>query len=521
MLRAIKKRKVADVRAAVTNDGSWYSVARVTAARDARPRLSARSFEFAITPTGTSVIDLQDLDIRKTPVSAVLNQGEYQMQLIEKPNVPDAEIRQALSWRVREFIDYPVDQASLDLFDLPRQSTASARDVAYAVIARNSTVDERVVGSRVFGPLSVDAIDIPELCLRNIAARLPDDQHGTALLHFLDDDAYLIITRAGQLHVVRHISSGRRVFIDNADDDFFIRERVSGIALEVQRSLDYYESHYDYRPISRIVLGPGEGLDALPALLQQDLGVAIERLELGELFELENELSEAEQGYCLLAIGAALRESNDGGSGQRINLLAPEEKPDLAEFPARFMLQGLAAAVALMALLSVWAGYRVAAIDNEIIAATALGTEAVERLANLRAELDAATGGRSWSAQLDEALAELQQRQAVLSLVQSSALGDSDGFARHMRALSRQNVDGMWLTYIALSSGGEHTRLEGRTIKAELIPRYLQALITEGPFSTQRFHQFQIDNPVDVDGPALVFAMDSSQPGVDIVGGRK
>ena len=86
-----------------------------------------------------------------------------------------------------------------------------------------------------------------------------------------------------------------------------MQDLVGGIALDVQRSLDYYESHYDCRPVRQIVLGPGAGLDALPAGLTEHLGLSVERIDFDELFRLENEISSEEQGGSLIAVGAALR----------------------------------------------------------------------------------------------------------------------------------------------------------------------------------------------------------------------
>ena len=103
----------------------------------------------------------------------------------------------------------------------------------------------------------------------------------------------------------------------------------------------------------------------------------------------------------------------------------------------------------------------------------------------------------------------LAERQAVLNLIQGSTLGDTKGFSRHLRALARQKVDGLWLTRIVLSALGDKTTLEGRAIRAELIPLYVQGLTLETPFAEQGFHRFQIDNPIDDEETALLFSMDS------------
>ncbi len=119
------------------------------------------------------------------------------------------------------------------------------------------------------------------------------------------------------------------------------------------------------------------------------------------------------------------------------------------------------------------------------------------------------TGEKNWAEQLDDSLRLLAERQAALNLIQGSSLGDTQGFSRHLRALSRQDIDGLWLTHIALSAMGDKTRLEGRAIRAELIPIYVQGLASQPPFAKQRFHHFQIDSPADGGETAVSFAMDS------------
>jgi Tfp pilus assembly PilM family ATPase len=107
--------------------------------------------------------------------------------------------------------------------------------------------------------------------------------------------------------MIRRIDTGCRQLLAAADDEFTLQELIAGIALEAQRSLDYYESHYDCRPITEVVLGPGAELGGLPDALAEQLGLTVSRLDFAELFRVENELTPEEQGDCFLAIGAALR----------------------------------------------------------------------------------------------------------------------------------------------------------------------------------------------------------------------
>ncbi len=194
---------------------------------------------------------------------------------------------------------------------------------------------------------------------------------------------------------------------------------------------------------------------------------------------------------------------------QQINLFQPEFRPQTRLFPAGFMLQATAIVLLGITLMYFFAEQRVASVEQELAAVARQESVVLDRLQNIGPLINAVTGETNWSDQLDEGLRMLAERQAVLNLIQGSTLGDTRGFSRHLAALSRQDLDGLWLTHIALSALGDKTRLEGRAIRAELIPLYVQGLASEAPFAEQRFHHFQIDNPVDDADAALLFSMDS------------
>ncbi len=309
MLRKFKTALAKDARAGVALDGARAGIARVRRLDDGRLSLAIR----AVTAEGDNdawpdcaFSDVADLDLDRTPVSTVLRANAYQLQLVEMPNVPADELLAAVRWRLKDLLDYSVDEAVVELLDMPRQANPGNTPLAYAVVTRRSTVLQQIELMEQ-ADLRLDVIDIPELCIRNIAVMLPQDADGVAFLHFADDCGYLTITRQCFLHLTRRLEAGRRALAIASTDEFTMQERIAGISLEVQRSLDYYESHYDCRPVTELILGPGADLDSLPAALTEHLGLTVTQIALDNLFQLEDDVSAEEQGGCLLAVGAALR----------------------------------------------------------------------------------------------------------------------------------------------------------------------------------------------------------------------
>ena len=193
---------------------------------------------------------------------------------------------------------------------------------------------------------------------------------------------------------------------------------------------------------------------------------------------------------------------------QNINLFPAELRPQGRILAAMTMLKAVGALLVLLSVIYLFADSGLRDIEREIEIVARQEAAAVDQLQNLGSLITAITGEKSWAEQLDEVSQVLREREAVLTLIQGTALGDTDGFSRHLRALARQDIDGIWLTYITLSALGDKTRLEGRAIRAELIPLYVQDLTAEPPFARQRFHQFQI-NGQDDEQIALSFSMDS------------
>lgn len=229
-----------------------------------------------------------------------------QLLLVELPNVPAEEIKAAVRWQIKDLLDFPVDEAVIELFDMPEKSNSGKALMAYAIATRRSTLQQHIDRIHEAG-LKLDAIDIPELCVRNITALLPQDADGVALLHFREDRGILTITRQGLLYVTRHIDIGLRALNAASEGAHSSDDRLSAVVLEVQRSLDYYESHYDRRPITELVLDPLGSLGRLPELLHEQLGLAVSPLDLSKYFELQVDIPTEQQSACLFAIGAALR----------------------------------------------------------------------------------------------------------------------------------------------------------------------------------------------------------------------
>lgn len=293
----------------IVADGDGIAVARVRQRAGSMPLLQSCAYQAVAGDELRSAMLQQSIaagGLGRSRCNAVLPLGEYQLLLTEAPDVPPAELRAAMRWRIRELIDFHVDDAVIDVFDAPSGGAGSAQSQMYVVVARSALV-ERLVSELQDAKLDLQAIDIPELALRNVAAQLPEDRNGLAMLYFGRDRGLIILTRQSELYLARTLDTGYSQLAGAGPEE---GERlVQSLALEVQRSVDYYDRHFMQAPVSNLVLAPLP--DPVPGLvdgLHRDLGMQVRELALDEIVEPAAAPDGAVSGQCLLAVGAALRE---------------------------------------------------------------------------------------------------------------------------------------------------------------------------------------------------------------------
>lgn len=261
--------------------------------------------------------------LQSAPCISVLGAEHTTLLLVEAPEVEPSELKAAIRWRIKDLIDFHIDDAVIDVFDIEGQQERGRQKMMYVVVARIATIREHIDLLEGAG-ITLQAIDIAELAQRNVAALLPEDASGVALLHFGARRGLLTLTRRGSLFLARGLDFGSDQMAAElpeepqtggltlaADEDGLsprLHRMFDGIVLEVQRSLDYYESHFGLPPVSAVVLAPtATSVPGLLGYLANNLGLPVRMLDLNTALDCSTPLSDALQAQCLPAIGAALR----------------------------------------------------------------------------------------------------------------------------------------------------------------------------------------------------------------------
>lgn len=185
---------------------------------------------------------------------------------------------------------------------------------------------------------------------------------------------------------------------------------------------------------------------------------------------------------------------------QYINLLGPAfRKQRLVLTLGRTVaLVGVAAVV--MAGMLVHDQHRIEGVREEL--ASAQGLMKAQNVYTSRLKGDGAQKGNTvLDGEIQRLETDLKSARDSMAVLEGGALGNREGFARYMQAFSRQSLDGLWLTGFSVGGSGDVT-IQGRVVRAELVPTYIQRLNGEPALKGRAFSALEMHRPAPL--PAAV-----------------
>lgn len=303
-----KTRKVSGLLAiGFAADG--MCAARITRVPDARPVVELSAFFPYKQPQSPDALEKvgRELQAAQYQCATLLGARDYQMLAVEAPNVQPDELKAAVRWRLKDMLDFHIDDATIDVLDIPADKNAAVRAHSmFAVAARNAVIEAR---QALFAAARVDlsVIDIPETAQRNISALLEPEGRGLAILSFNTEGGLLTVTFGGELYLSRRIDVGIDLLRDT--DPERRNQTFDKITLELQRSLDHFDRQFHYVTVSKLLLAPLPAT-ALHDYLSSNLYMPVDALDLASVLDLsktpELQSVEAQQRHFLV-LGAALR----------------------------------------------------------------------------------------------------------------------------------------------------------------------------------------------------------------------
>jgi MSHA biogenesis protein MshI len=253
----------------------------------------------------------------KAPCVLVVPASTYQLLRLEVPSdLAQEEVEELVADQVEAQISLPLSEVVFDFFE-PPDFAGSLRWVYVVVTEKNSV--RRYTRPILDSGFNLQAVDIPEMALRNLLTLLPTERESHAILWINPHDSLLVFAHNQAICLTQRIAYGGKhllhqmksqgIFngIDRMSADA-LRLIVQPLVVAVQQALFEYMQHFGLPAINRLVVAPiPQDMPQLPGCLTEALGVRTSPLILEQLLTLADSLPSQLQDHCLLSIGAALR----------------------------------------------------------------------------------------------------------------------------------------------------------------------------------------------------------------------
>lgn len=241
---------------------------------------------------------VRDNNMQKIPCVCLIASDDCDVYQVEKPEVDEAEMMQAVTWKIKDLINYDVTHAVVDSYPMPASSKSNQQLVG-AVTARETVVSNYVESIKSTS-MSLVALDIHQLVMLNLGEVQKNSEQTLAVLSLSRDTGLLSIYNDGDLYVSRDFKIGIDQLNQASSEDQSV---FDSLLLEIQRSLDYFESYYGMGAVNQLQIFPRLAItEKMANYLQNLTSFDIDFINTGEAPD-DPGLDE----HCFHAYCAALR----------------------------------------------------------------------------------------------------------------------------------------------------------------------------------------------------------------------
>ena len=237
-------------------------------------------------------------NLQKTPCVCLVAGDDCDIYQVERPSVEDAEMIPAVTWKIKDLINFDVTHAVVDSYPMPVSSKNNQQQVR--VVAARETVISNYVDSIKSTALVLDALDVHELVPANLQVVQQSAEKSIALLTLNSGNGLLSVYHDTDLYVSRDFMIG----IDQLETASAEDESVfDALLLELQRSLDYFESFYDIGSVTDLRIFPQLKTTEKMAMYLQNLT----NFDIDFIAFADDDESAGLEAQCFHAYCAALR----------------------------------------------------------------------------------------------------------------------------------------------------------------------------------------------------------------------
>lgn len=239
-----------------------------------------------------------------------LSDDFYNLLLIDAPDVPEAEMADAIKWKVKDVISQPLDSVTIQFFKLPEDAYRGRMNMVYVAVAEKALIQQIVDICKNKG-LEIKGITIKDLSLSNLLfASGVTENDGTGMVSLGAFEGQMRLLESGNLYLARNLGIGVDHLSGLNEEELsdYDRAQCDELMFDIKRSLDYYESQLGKGLVSRIILMPAEVNSVrLASVLNEKLDVQVQpwHWQFTENISHETESSEM-LDHSISAIGAVI-----------------------------------------------------------------------------------------------------------------------------------------------------------------------------------------------------------------------
>lgn len=235
-------------------------------------------------------------NLERTKCSWVLHPDQYHLTLVDTPGVPQLEYKNAVRWQVKDVINYPLEDVTVDVFYSDEFEKRLKK--IYVVVAQSSFLQNIINTIQEYGLRPV-SIDIREFAIRNLITSLAPTNEPIGFFDITDDGCVLVIVQFDCVRFVRHIPVGfKKSETDNCDE----------LAAEIRRSFNYCTDELKQAIPAKFFMAPSSNsIDNVKQNLAEKVGREVAILDLQKVVSFANPIDLETQARCWVAIGGALR----------------------------------------------------------------------------------------------------------------------------------------------------------------------------------------------------------------------
>jgi len=240
-------------------------------------------------------------NLQKLPCVCLVAGDDCDVYQVERPEVDDAEMIQAVTWKIKDLLNYDVAHAVVDSYPMPVSSKNNQKQVG-VVAAREAVVGSYVESIKTTA-MELTALDVHELVRSNLQLVRNSAEQSLALLTLTASSGLLSVYHDTELHVSRAFMIGTdQLETASAEDESVF----DALLLEIQRSLDYFESYFGKGAVTNLRVFPQTQATEKMAMYLQNLS----NLDIDFISFADDEGGTGLEQHCFHAYCAALRDVN-------------------------------------------------------------------------------------------------------------------------------------------------------------------------------------------------------------------